>query len=244
MNKIISLAFILCFAAVAFALPPTADGTVIIPPAKRSSSSGASSASSGSFSAEGLSKQWGLKIIAGVASLGGNNTQNFDGPIAGKGYAVGAGIVGVLQFGTAFAFAPEATVAYRVTGKGTLKYTKYDEGDAPHSFSQEGTFSEVGVDIPLMARVSFQVIPVWLELGPQLGFSFNAKVGKSIAEGGTGVDADFERELFDFGGAVGLGGRILDKYEISVRASRYITDYVDGRDWALWQAQLGFAYLF
>jgi hypothetical protein len=183
-----------------------------------------------------------------VAGIGGANTGDLDdGPLFGKGYAVGGGLMGVFHFGTAFAFAPEITVSYRTPGKGRAVYlddSALDSSGLPTRMVQEGTFSEVGLDIPLMVRLSFQVIPVWLELGPQLGFAFNAKVAKAVEDGGDGLEKTFKRELFDFGGAVGLGVRIQNKYEVTVRASRYITDYIDGRNWALWQAQIGLAYLF
>jgi hypothetical protein len=165
----------------------------------------------------------GAQVVTGVTGLSGG----------GSSFGAGAGIVYDIALGPV-SIVPGALFMYRALGEET-------EGTA------KVTFSEMGVDIPVLLRYNIAGSGVFAQVGPQVGFAFGADVEACV--GSTCVSASemgmkIEREPLEFGLTFGAGYSINDNVTVDARYYLGLTKYTADYDDKLYQILAGVSYKF
>jgi len=155
----------------------------------------------------------------------------------GTGFAVG-GITNIPIVNT-IAFNYELNFIYRkLFNEGMTMEREWWEDN---SQSWDYNVTEFAISIPVLLQgMPFGGPIFYLEGGFQLDIPFLSKINYS-----DGVSEDYlNRAYFDFGIAVGFGGRIGEHFVLGIRSVVGLTNFDKDREGSLIQAGLGLSYLF
>jgi opacity protein-like surface antigen len=178
--------------------------------------------------------QFGVRVGGGIVGLNGDDAKDLD-----MSFGVGGGAVAVIPAGPV-QVAPELLFMYRQPGA----TSETEEG-----VKVDMNLAEFGLEIPVMVRIPFGALPLYAQVGPQIGFAFAAEMVGESCYGGTCVSADQDyddRSTFEFGVAAGLGFKVMENLGIDARYYYGITGF-DSRSevkMSLYQVNFGVSYLF
>ena len=193
--------------------------------------------------------EWGAKAGLNLSNISGPeasaNLEEFDiqGDVSWKmkpdfylGFFVDIPISSKLSF--------QPELVYSRQGS-TLK-VKYSESGESADVKDKITFSTI--NIPLLLKVKLAE-KFSLEVGPQVGFAFDAREkatgtvdGMDIDESGS-MDSEAYKTV-DFAAALGLSYRICPKFEVNARYNLGLTDVFEGLDGKHGVIQVGVGYRF
>jgi hypothetical protein len=146
-------------------------------------------------------------------------------------FSLSAGIAFAFEINSLFTLAPELQYTwYRANGEFVQKndqdYPDLNEAGASlHSF-----------ELPILARFSFS--SVYIELGPQVGYNYYAKIYKNNEL------KKPEINVFAFGPSIGGGVKITDGLLLGVRGYFGIFEYAQDTNGYPWAAQVSITHFF
>ena len=175
----------------------------------------------------------GLYVAAGYnAYWSDDNAKDFWGP------AVSGGVTFLLPLMGVISLNPELSLDFRTASQETT------EPFGTQEYTVKETLTELGLDLPILVRFHFNDA-LFAELGPQV--SMNISDEYTIDDGGDKYSTkNTERSAFELATIVGVGYRIVPKFELDFRVviglnKVYDDDVITGispRTFKFWWAPL------